>query len=132
VNGFHHAFESGIEQLASILRITVRQQFHRPLEVGEEDGHPLALAFEALARSAKERSATVLAELRTRCAGAAAGRADPRQACYTLSTEPVLRGILGVAPWTSLSRSDGGHELTAAHSLLGEVRQLSLHHVVLS
>src|SRR6266850_4510082 len=45
VDGLHHAFEDGIEQLARLLGVTVGEQFHRTLEIREEDGHLLALAF---------------------------------------------------------------------------------------
>jgi hypothetical protein len=46
VNGLHHAFEDRIEQLARLLGVAVGKQFHRALEVGEEHGHLLALAFQ--------------------------------------------------------------------------------------
>jgi len=42
----HHPFKDGIEDLARLLGITVGEQLHRALEVGEKDGHLLALAFE--------------------------------------------------------------------------------------
>jgi len=46
VDRFHHQLEHGVEELARLLRVPISQQFHRPLEVGEEHGHLLALAFE--------------------------------------------------------------------------------------
>ena len=46
VHRVHHAFQHRVEELAGILRITVGQQLHRPLQVGEQHRHLLALAFE--------------------------------------------------------------------------------------
>ena len=46
VHGLHHPFENGVEDLARFLRITVGEQLHRPLEVGEQHRDLLALAFE--------------------------------------------------------------------------------------
>jgi hypothetical protein len=42
----HHAFEHGVEELPRFLGVPVGQQLHRALQVGEEHGHLLALAFE--------------------------------------------------------------------------------------
>jgi hypothetical protein len=39
--------EYGIEELARLLGVTVREQLHRPFEVGEEDRDLLALALES-------------------------------------------------------------------------------------
>jgi hypothetical protein len=46
MDGLHHVFEDRVEELLRILGVTVGQQFHRALEVGEEHRHLLALAFE--------------------------------------------------------------------------------------
>ena len=46
VDGLHHVLEHGVEELARLLGIAVGEQLHRALEVGEEDGDLLALAFE--------------------------------------------------------------------------------------
>src|SRR5262245_47890875 len=46
MDGLHHAFEDGVEELARVLGIAVSHQLHRALEVGEEHGHLLALALE--------------------------------------------------------------------------------------
>jgi hypothetical protein len=46
VHGLHHAFEHGVEQLARLLGITIGEQLHRALQVGEEHGDLLALALE--------------------------------------------------------------------------------------
>jgi hypothetical protein len=47
VDRLHHPLEHGIEELARLLRVAVGEQLHRALEVGEEDGDLLALAFES-------------------------------------------------------------------------------------
>ena len=46
VHGGHHSFQHGVEELAGLLGVAVSQQFHRALQVGKEDRHLLALAFE--------------------------------------------------------------------------------------
>ena len=46
MHGLHHPLEHGIEELARLLGIAVGEQLHRALEVGEEHGDLLALAFE--------------------------------------------------------------------------------------
>ena len=46
VDGLHHALEDRVEELARLLGIAVGQELHRPLEVREEDGDLLALAFQ--------------------------------------------------------------------------------------
>jgi hypothetical protein len=45
-------FEDRVEDLARILRIAVGEQLHRALEIGEQDGHLLAFAFERGPRGA--------------------------------------------------------------------------------
>jgi hypothetical protein len=52
MDGVHHQREDGIENLARLFGITVGEQLHRALEVGEEDRHLLALALEGSARGA--------------------------------------------------------------------------------
>src|SRR5262249_30595403 len=47
MDGLHHQCQHRIEELACFLGISVGEQLHRPLEVGEENGHLLALAFES-------------------------------------------------------------------------------------
>jgi hypothetical protein len=42
----HHQFEHRVEELAGFLGVAVGQQLHRALQVGEEDGHVLALSLE--------------------------------------------------------------------------------------
>jgi len=46
VNGLHHVSKNGIENLARLLGVTVGEQLHRALEVGEEHGDLFTLAFE--------------------------------------------------------------------------------------
>ena len=46
VDGFHHPLQDGIENLARLFGIAVGEQFHRALDVGEEDRDLLALALE--------------------------------------------------------------------------------------
>jgi len=50
MDGFHHQLEDGIEDLASLLRVTISEQFHRALEIRKEDGDLLALTFEGGSR----------------------------------------------------------------------------------
>jgi len=44
VDGLHHPLKHGIQDLSGLLGITVREQLHGALEVGEEDRDLLALA----------------------------------------------------------------------------------------
>jgi hypothetical protein len=46
VDGLHHVLEHGVENLPRLLGITVGEQLHRALEVGEEYGDLLALTLE--------------------------------------------------------------------------------------
>src|SRR5207245_501281 len=46
VDRLHHPFEHRVEDLACFLRVAIREQLHRALQVGEEDGHLFALAFQ--------------------------------------------------------------------------------------
>ena len=45
VHRVHHLLDDRVEQLARLLGITVGQQLHRALEVGEQDGHLLAFTL---------------------------------------------------------------------------------------
>ena len=45
VDGLHHVLEDGIKQLARLLGVPVGEQLHRALEIGEEHGDLLPLAF---------------------------------------------------------------------------------------
>ena len=46
VDGLHHPFQDGIEELPRLLGVPVGEELHRALEVGEEHRHLLALALE--------------------------------------------------------------------------------------
>jgi hypothetical protein len=46
VDRLHHELEHRIENLARFLGIAVGEQLHRAFEVGEQDGHLLAFAFQ--------------------------------------------------------------------------------------
>src|SRR4030095_6359980 len=46
MDALHHPFEHRVEDLSRLLGITVGEQLHRALEVGEQDGDLLALALE--------------------------------------------------------------------------------------
>src|SRR5262249_52261624 len=48
VDGFHHPLKDWVEYLARLLWITVSEQLHRALEVGEEYGRLFAFAFEGI------------------------------------------------------------------------------------
>ena len=46
MHGRHHVLQHRVEEVAGFLGIAVGEQLHRPLQVGKEDGHLFALAFE--------------------------------------------------------------------------------------
>ena len=46
MDGRHHQLEDRIEDRARIFRITIGEQLHRALQIGEEHGHPLALSLQ--------------------------------------------------------------------------------------
>ena len=46
VHSLHHVLEHGIEEFARFLGITIGEQLHGALQIGEEHGDLLALAFE--------------------------------------------------------------------------------------
>ena len=50
VNRLHHALEHRVEEFARLLGIAVGQELHRALEVREQHGHLLALAFQRASR----------------------------------------------------------------------------------
>ncbi len=47
MDGLHHDLEDRIEQRAGLLRVALREELHRSLEVREQHGHLLALALDA-------------------------------------------------------------------------------------
>src|SRR5262249_57041232 len=50
VHGVHHPFQDGVEKLTRFFRITVREQLHRSLEVGEKDRDLLTLTLQGSSR----------------------------------------------------------------------------------
>jgi hypothetical protein len=46
VDGVHHQLEHRVENLASLFRIAIGEQFHRTLAIGEEDGDLLGLSLQ--------------------------------------------------------------------------------------
>src|SRR5258705_7638324 len=124
MDGLHHALQDGIQELARLLRIPVRQQLHRALQVGEEHRDLLALAFEGSLRGEDpfrqmtRRVRLGRAELRFRDAGwgdeaAAAASAELFTALVpeaarrargerkpALAAEPATFAALGVASRT--------------------------------
>jgi hypothetical protein len=120
----HHPLEDGVQELPRLLGVAVGEQFHRALQVGEEHGHLLALAFEGdlggenllgemlgsvgLRRSEAllrdngliNRMGALRAELRRRRELAAALLACPRQRNRALFAELGLRTVLVLTPRT--------------------------------
>jgi hypothetical protein len=50
MDGLHHAFEDGVEEVAGLFGIAVGEEFHRALEIGEENGHLLPLPLQSRLR----------------------------------------------------------------------------------
>jgi hypothetical protein len=46
MDGLHHVFENGVEELPRFFGIAIGKQLHGSLEVGKEHGDLLALTFE--------------------------------------------------------------------------------------
>jgi len=122
VDGLHHPFEDGIENLARLLGVAVGEQLHGALEVGKEDCHLLALAFEGrlrvedafgevlggvrlrrgrLSRNPGARGyglAALEAEPRPARQFCAAGGAGQREAASAPKAEPGMGRVLLLAP----------------------------------
>src|SRR6266481_7219934 len=47
VDRLHHVFEDGIEDLAGLLGVTIREELHRALQISKEHCDLLALAFQS-------------------------------------------------------------------------------------
>jgi hypothetical protein len=47
VHGLHHACEDGIEEGPGFFRVAVGQQLHRSLQIGKQNRHLFALAFQS-------------------------------------------------------------------------------------
>jgi hypothetical protein len=89
MDGLHHAIQHRIEDSSRLLRVTVGEQLHRPLHVGEQDRDLFALAFEGTPRL-QDLLGEVLGSVRlgrdkTRSAGNRDGQTG--RVC-TLGTEP--------------------------------------------
>ena len=122
VDGLHHPFEDGVEDLARLLGVAVGEQLHRALEVGEEDRDLLALAFEGglggedllgevlggvrlgAGEAARwlggERGAAGPTELLARRDGGATARAGRLKPGATVLAEARARVVLRLAPGT--------------------------------
>ena len=92
VHRLHHPLEHAVEQLARLLRVAVGEQLHRALEVGEEDGHLLALALERALRR-EDLLGEVAGRVRA-WARARAGCLEPRAAVVA---KPGARGVVVLA-----------------------------------
>src|SRR5260370_13395760 len=145
VDGLHHAFQDGVEKLASLLGIAVGEQLHRALEVGEEDRDLLTLAFQGClrgkdllgevlrrirlrgrelgCRASPEWRGALAAELIIGRARRATGRTGCGKRCGALPTELHAWGILVLAPGTlhgrPSQRAGPGTGRTGAASLVG-------------
>ena len=117
VDGLHHALQDGVEQVARLLGVALGEQLHGALEVGEENGHLLALAFQRAAGSqdaggevlrrvrlrrdarrrcrGAQRLTTLIAEATTRGVARPARRARHREAGAAVAAEPG-RGRIGL------------------------------------
>jgi hypothetical protein len=125
MNRLHHQFEHGVEDLACLLGVTVGEQLHRALEVGEENGDLLALSFQRLpgredllgqvlrcvslrrseARYRRRRSrcqccAATIAEFAPGLDLCPAARANRRECRATLTTETGAVAVICLAPKT--------------------------------
>jgi hypothetical protein len=132
VDRLHHALEHAVEQHAGVLGIAVGEELERALEVGEEDGHLLALAGQRRAGGqdlagevarrvgvgggearvggsaglgrAAERGAALLAEFVAGRIRRTARRAGGLQPAAALTAELRLGGVLVMAPRALHSR----------------------------
>src|SRR5258706_11465612 len=132
VDGFHHALEHRIEQLAGVLGIAIREQLERALDVGEEHRDLLALALQraavaqdlfgevsrrvALGRVeldrcdfTAERSAALAAELLPGWIWRPAGGAGPGKACSARTAKFRARSVVLLAARALGDRSLGEH-----------------------
>src|SRR5262245_17359085 len=121
MDGLHHQCQHRIEELACFLGISVGEQLHRPLEVGEEDGDLLALAFEGRPRvedllgemlrgicprrseagcgRSRNRLPALEAKLRAGRQGALTLGACEREICSALQTKLSVRRVFVLATW---------------------------------
>jgi hypothetical protein len=132
VDGLHHPFEHGVEELPGFFRILVGQQLHRPFQVREQDRDLLALPFEGTlggedllgevlggvglggvesrprhrvrGLGSAEPLTTLLAELGAELIRGAATRARSFEPSPTLLTEDGIAGVLVLAADTRHGR----------------------------
>jgi hypothetical protein len=90
VDGFHHQLEDGIEDLPCLFGITVREQLHRALEIGEEHGDLLPLALQRGLRG-EDPVGQVLG--RVGLWGGELGRRAPLERGGALAAEAILRRV---------------------------------------
>ena len=120
VDGLHHPFEDGIEELPRVLGVTVGEQLHRALEVGEEHRDLLALAFEGglgrenLLGEVLGRVALRWAESRARHCRLGLGSAEPLTALLA-----ELGAQLVCSPATRAASLEPGPTLLAEHGIAG-------------
>jgi hypothetical protein len=120
VDGLHHAFQDGVEQMARLLGIAVGEQLHGALEVGEEDGHLLALAFQRAA-GGQNSGREVLRRVRLR-RGARGRRRGGAQGLTTFTAEAAT---LGIARPTGGARDREAGAAVAAEPCRGGIRVLA-------
>jgi hypothetical protein len=84
----HHVFEDGIEKLPGLLGITVGEEFHRALEVGEQHSDLLALTFQR-ALGGEDLLGEVLRRVGL---GGGGCRGSPER-CGALAAELMLRRV---------------------------------------
>jgi hypothetical protein len=125
VDRLHHPLEDRVEQPARLFRIAVGQQLQRALQVGEQDGDLLALAFEGALRGedplgevpggiglggrrgclrrgwpSRQRLAALAAELLAERVRRSTGGTAGLKPCSALPAELLPRGILLLAART--------------------------------
>ena len=110
VDGLHHPLEDRIEQLARLFGVTVGQQFHRALEVGEENGHLLPLALERRLRR-EDLLGEVLGRVGLRGREPRFGGAYGGKRGSTPAAEVLARLVRGPAGWAH--RGQGRRTLRA-------------------
>jgi len=116
MDGLHHPLKHRIEQLARLLGIAVGQQFHRALEIGEEDGHLLALALEGALRGED-----LLGEV---LRGVGVGRGRPRHGANWLERLPTAPAELPARRHGG--RAGGAHLVQPAAAVFAEADGLAI------
>ena len=94
VHRVHHALEHRVEELARLLGIAVGQQLHRALEVREQHGDLLALAFQRAPCEVRIFSARCLGVYVSGAGRPIRGRGEGSHGLAALQTEPGAAGQL--------------------------------------